>query len=160
GRPSPDHATTQSHHRTLLWHNKTFLGLRLLPLPRNAPCHDRSDFNRAGLQFKASLQPDRSQEPDRCSELGSHSRECLAPRRAGLRAQLGAGRVKILRLAFQVTTVSQQKNIPFLSLLPLRPQLVNFFPDLSHSLALQRTRRERRGCNRRVPCAGSLSLGR
>ena len=23
--------------------------------------------------------------------------------------------------------------------------------------ALQRTRRERRGCNRRVPCAGSLS---
>ena len=26
--------------------------------------------------------------------------------------------------------------------------------------ALQRTRRERRGCNRCVPCAGSLSLGR
>ncbi len=26
--------------------------------------------------------------------------------------------------------------------------------------ALQRTRRERRGCNRGVPCAGSLSLGR
>jgi hypothetical protein len=26
--------------------------------------------------------------------------------------------------------------------------------------ALQRTRRERRGCNPRVPCAGSLSLGR
>ncbi len=26
--------------------------------------------------------------------------------------------------------------------------------------ALQRTRRERRGCNRRVPWAGSLSLGR
>jgi len=26
--------------------------------------------------------------------------------------------------------------------------------------ALQRTRRERRGCNRRLPCAGSLSLGR
>jgi len=26
--------------------------------------------------------------------------------------------------------------------------------------ALQRTRRERRGCNRYVPCAGSLSLGR
>ena len=26
--------------------------------------------------------------------------------------------------------------------------------------ALQRTRRERRGCNHRVPCAGSLSLGR
>ena len=25
--------------------------------------------------------------------------------------------------------------------------------------ALQRTRRERRGCNRCVPCAGSLSLG-
>lgn len=26
--------------------------------------------------------------------------------------------------------------------------------------ALQRTRRERRGCNPCVPCAGSLSLGR
>ena len=26
--------------------------------------------------------------------------------------------------------------------------------------ALQRTRRERRGCNRCVPCAGSLSLRR
>jgi len=26
--------------------------------------------------------------------------------------------------------------------------------------ALQRTRRERRGCNRRLPCAGSLSFGR
>jgi hypothetical protein len=26
--------------------------------------------------------------------------------------------------------------------------------------ALQRTRRERRGCNCCVPCAGSLSLGR
>jgi hypothetical protein len=26
--------------------------------------------------------------------------------------------------------------------------------------ALQRTRRERRGCNRCAPCAGSLSLGR
>jgi hypothetical protein len=26
--------------------------------------------------------------------------------------------------------------------------------------ALQRTRRERRGCNHCVPCAGSLSLGR
>ena len=26
--------------------------------------------------------------------------------------------------------------------------------------ALQRTRRERRGCNRCLPCAGSLSLGR
>jgi hypothetical protein len=26
--------------------------------------------------------------------------------------------------------------------------------------ALQRTRRERRGCSRCVPCAGSLSLGR
>jgi hypothetical protein len=28
------------------------------------------------------------------------------------------------------------------------------------SLALQRTRLVRRGCNPRVPCAGSLSLGR
>jgi hypothetical protein len=26
--------------------------------------------------------------------------------------------------------------------------------------ALQQTRRERRGCNRGVPCSGSLSLGR
>src|SRR5258706_11956554 len=32
--------------------------------------------------------------------------------------------------------------------------------EFSHGLALQRTRRERRGCNRCVPCAGSLSLGR
>ena len=32
--------------------------------------------------------------------------------------------------------------------------------EFSHSLALQRTRRERRGCHRCVPCAGSLSLGR
>jgi hypothetical protein len=31
---------------------------------------------------------------------------------------------------------------------------------MSPNHALQRTRRERRGCNRRVPCAGSLSLGR
>jgi len=31
---------------------------------------------------------------------------------------------------------------------------------LTPNHALQRTRRERRGCNRCVPCAGSLSLGR
>lgn len=31
---------------------------------------------------------------------------------------------------------------------------------LPPNYALQRTRRERRGCNRCVPCARSLSLGR
>ena len=31
---------------------------------------------------------------------------------------------------------------------------------LAANHALQRTRRERRGCNPCVPCAGSLSLGR
>src|SRR4029077_17090857 len=52
---------------------------RLLPLPRNAPCHDRSDFNRAGLQLKASLQPDRGQEPDRSSELEATHGNVLLP---------------------------------------------------------------------------------
>jgi hypothetical protein len=32
--------------------------------------------------------------------------------------------------------------------------------DAPNNHALQRTRRGRRGCNRRLPCAGSLSLGR
>ena len=32
--------------------------------------------------------------------------------------------------------------------------------EFSHSLALQRTRPSRSGCNRSVPWAGSLSLGR
>ena len=32
--------------------------------------------------------------------------------------------------------------------------------EMTANHALQRTRRERRGCNPRVPCAGSLSLGR
>jgi hypothetical protein len=35
-----------------------------------------------------------------------------------------------------------------------------FTVDRRPNHALQRTRRERRGCNRCVPCAGSLSLVR
>jgi hypothetical protein len=47
--------------------------------------------------------------------------------------------------------------------LPARfaPMLIKNQKGLEESFnALQRTRRERRGCNRRLPCAGSLSLGR
>src|SRR6266567_3538638 len=51
---------------------------------------------------------------------------CSPPGRAS--AQLGAGRVKILRLAFQVTTASQQKKTPlfvFTSAPPATGQLLS-----------------------------------
>jgi len=38
--------------------------------------------------------------------------------------------------------------------------LLHFRSGWGANHALQRTRRKRRGCNRCVPCAGSLSLGR
>ena len=40
------------------------------------------------------------------------------------------------------------------------PQFVSRGRGATPNQALQRTRRERRGCSRGVPCAGSLSLGR
>jgi hypothetical protein len=56
----PNHAPAQSHRRTLLWHDQMLLRLRLLPLPRNAPGHDRSQPNCIGLQPEVGLQPGRS----------------------------------------------------------------------------------------------------
>jgi hypothetical protein len=54
-------------------------------------------------------------------------------------------------------TVDMQRWWPFQFLTSLLRRRGGWF---ANNHALQRTRRERRGCHRCVPCAGSLSLGR
>jgi hypothetical protein len=78
---------------------------------------------------------------------------CSRPGRAS--AQLGPGRVKILRLAFQVTTASQQKKTPifvFTSAPPATGQLLSRL--ITQPLAWLGQARERRD-----KCELSLRLG-
>jgi hypothetical protein len=53
-------------------------------------------------------------------------------------------------------TVDMQLQWPFQFL----PSLLRRYGGWFANHAQQRTRRQRRGCNRCVPCAGPLSLGR
>ena len=61
------------------WHNQALVRLRLLPLPREACRHDRSEPHCLGLQLKARLQPGRSPEPDRGRDLKGYRSLFLPP---------------------------------------------------------------------------------